>query len=83
MPGLNRPEDTMTMAKTSVSALIALSIVACVGASASACEWYQKQVLAKAETPPAEEQAVMSATPVDPTLLAEIQSKDGETAVAK
>jgi len=73
----------MTLIKTSVSAFIALSIVACVGASASACEWYQKQVLAKAGKPPAEEQTVTPATPIDPTLLAEIQSKDDETTVTK
>jgi hypothetical protein len=72
----------MKPAHTFTSAVIAVGVVAFIGTSASACE-YQKQVLAKAQNPPAEEQTVTSATPIDPVLLAEMRSKETETAVEK
>jgi hypothetical protein len=72
----------MKPAQTFTSALIAFGVVACIGTSASACE-YQKQVMAQAANPPAEEQTVTSATPIDPMRLAEMQSQQAETAVEK
>jgi hypothetical protein len=72
----------MKPAQTFSSALIAFGVVACIGTSASACE-QQKQVLAKAANPPAEEQTATSSTPIDPMRLAEMRSKETETAVEK
>jgi hypothetical protein len=73
----------MTLLKTSVTALLAASFLAGAGAAASACEWYQKQVLAKAATnPPAEEQtATTAATPIDPMLLAKTETLETEKTV--
>ena len=73
----------MNLAKTSASAIVALGIVACLGTTASACEWYQKQVTAKAETPPSGQQTMTSATPIDPVILAEIRSTETETTIEK
>jgi hypothetical protein len=74
----------MTLMKTSVTALLAASFLAGAGAAASACEWYQKQVLADATTPPAEEQtATTAATPIDPMLLAKTETLETEKTVAK
>ena len=73
----------MTLMKTSVTALLAAGILAGAGASASACEWYQKQVLAKAPAPPVEEQAATTATPIDPVLLAKIEELEAEQTVEK
>ena len=73
----------MTLVKTSVTALLAASFLAGAGAAASACEWYQKQVLADA-TPPAEEQTVTTAaTPIDPMLLARTETLETEKTVEK
>ena len=73
----------MSLAKTSASAIATLAIIACLGTSASACEWYQKQVTAKAQTPPASEQTMTSATPIDPVVLAEMRSTESEAAIEK
>jgi hypothetical protein len=73
----------MKPARTFTSALFAVGLVACAAASASACDWHDKQVLAKAETPPAEQATATSSTPIDPMLLAEMQSRQGDTAVEK
>jgi hypothetical protein len=62
------PEDAMSFTKTSIAAVTAVGFVAA-AASASACDWY-KQALAKASTPQAEEQTDVSATPIDPVILA-------------
>jgi hypothetical protein len=73
----------MKPAQSFASALIAVGVVACIGTSASACERYQKQVLAKAETPPADQQTATSSTPIDPMRLAELQSQRDDAAVEK
>jgi hypothetical protein len=73
----------MTLMKTSVTALLAASFLAGAGAAASACEWYQKQVLADATTPPAEEQTTTAATPIDPMLLARTETLETEKTVEK
>jgi hypothetical protein len=67
-------EDAMSFTKTSIAAVTAVGFVAA-AASASACEWHNKQSLAKASTPQAEEQDV-SATPIDPVILARTESRD-------
>ena len=68
------------MAKTSATLIIAAGIVAGATAAASACDWHNKQVLASAPQPPAEEQTATttSATPIDPVTLAEMRSADSK-----
>ena len=63
----------MSFTKTSIAAVTVVGFVAA-AASASACEWY-KQAMAKASTPQAEEQADVSATPVDPMVLAKTETR--------
>jgi len=65
----------MSFTKTSIAAVTAAGFFA-VAASASACEWHNKQSLAKASTPQAEEQADVSVTPIDPVILARTESRD-------
>jgi hypothetical protein len=65
----------MSFTKTSIAALTAVGFVA-VAASASACEWHTKQTLAKASTPQAEEQTDVSATPLDPVILARNEARE-------
>jgi len=62
----------MTLFRTSASALAAAGLLAGAVGVASACEW-QKQVMAKAPTAPAE-QTTTNATPVDPTVLARAEA---------
>lgn len=66
----------MSFTKTSMTAIVAIGFVAAAGVSASACEWHQQQVNAKISTPAAEEQAESSASPIDPVLLARIESRE-------
>jgi hypothetical protein len=65
----------MSLTKTSIAALTAVSFVAA-AASASACEWHNKQTLAKASSPQAEEQADVIATPLDPVILARNEARE-------
>jgi hypothetical protein len=65
----------MSLTKTSIAALTAVSFVAA-AASASACEWHNKQTLAKASSPQAEEQADINATPLDPVILARNEARE-------
>jgi hypothetical protein len=63
----------MRYSTTFVSTLAAIGFVAAAG-SASACEWYKQQVTAKAAPPAAEEQEDVAASPIDPLVLAKIES---------
>jgi hypothetical protein len=65
----------MSFTKTSIAALTAVSFVAA-ATSASACEWHNKQTLAKGSTPQAEEQVDVSATPLDPMILARTETRE-------
>lgn len=65
----------MSFTKTSIAAVAAVGFVAA-AASASACEWHNKQTLAKASPLQAEEQTDVSATPIDPVILARTESRD-------
>lgn len=65
----------MSFTKTSIAALTAVGFAAAATA-ASACDWHNKQTMAKASTPQAEEQAEVNATPVDPVTLARTESRD-------
>jgi len=65
----------MSLTKTSIATLAVAGLVAGV-TTASACEWHNQQVQAKASTPAAEEPAETAATPVDPMILARTESRD-------
>lgn len=65
----------MSITKTSIITLAAIGLAAA-ATSASACEWHNKQVHAKASTPAAEEQAQTSASPIDPVVLARIEARE-------
>lgn len=69
----------MRLSKTFVTALTAVGFVAIAG-SASACDWYKQQVQAKAAPPAAEEQADVAVTPIDPVILARIESREATEA---
>jgi hypothetical protein len=72
----------MSFTKTSIAAVTLAGFVAS-AASASACEWHNKQSLAKAPAPQAEEQADVSATPIDPMILARTESRDESEQIEK
>ena len=65
----------MSFTKASIAAVTVAGFVAA-AASASACDWHNKQSLAKASPPQTEEQTVVSATPIDPMILARTESRD-------
>ena len=69
------------LSKTSVTALLAAGILGGAVTTSSSCEW--KQVMAKATSPAAEEQTEATATPIDPVLLAKLESADSEAPVEK
>jgi hypothetical protein len=70
------------LTKTSVTALLAAGILGGAATTSSACEW-QKQVMAKASQPATEEQAEVRATPIDPALLAKLESAGSEPPAPK
>ena len=70
------------LTKTSVTLVLAAGILGGAVTTSSACE-YQKQVLSKATPPAAEEQTEVKATPIDPTLLAKLESAGSEAPVEK
>ena len=65
-----------------VSRRLAAGILGAAVTTSSACEW-QKQVMAKATPPTAEEQTDVKATPIDPTLLAKLEPIGSEAPVEK
>ncbi len=68
--------------KTSVSVLLAAGIIGGAVTTSSACE-YQKQVMAKATSPATEETTEAAATPIDPVLLAKLESAGSDAPVEK